>query len=172
MGISASSPAIDQAKMRDWIASVVEDLSKGVAGLFKKAGVRCMRGEARFRDGKTVFVKSAECEGRIRAEAIDVATGSVISLEPSDMAAPQVRRIAMASLSSQSWITRRHPPALSQTHQLAMTRQLQWSMLRARRNPGEADIGTRERRGVGWFTLCNIPCGRAIFAEYPEGWIS
>jgi hypothetical protein len=30
----------------------------------------------------------------------------------------------------------------------------------------------RERRGIGWFTLCNIPCGRAIFAEYPEGRIS
>jgi hypothetical protein len=30
----------------------------------------------------------------------------------------------------------------------------------------------RERRGIGCFTLCNIPCGRAIFAEYPEGRIS
>jgi dihydrolipoamide dehydrogenase len=76
MGISASAPAIDQVKTRDWIASVVDGLSKGVAGLLKKAGVRCIRGEARFRDGKTVFVKSAEGEGRIRAEAIVVATGS------------------------------------------------------------------------------------------------
>jgi hypothetical protein len=36
----------------------------------------------------------------------------------------------------------------------------------------KADIGAREHREVGWFTLCNIPCDRAIFAEYPEGWVS
>jgi hypothetical protein len=32
--------------------------------------------------------------------------------------------------------------------------------------------GACERRGVGWFTLCNIPCARAIFAGSPEGWVS
>src|SRR5215472_18715235 len=37
------------------------------------------------------------CSGRMRSIKI--------SLEPSDMASRQVRRIAMASLSSQSWIT-------------------------------------------------------------------
>ena len=37
MGISASAPVIDMAKTRDWIASVVDGLSKGVAGLLKKA---------------------------------------------------------------------------------------------------------------------------------------
>jgi len=37
MGISTSAPEIDQAKTRAWIASVVDGLSKGVAGLLKKA---------------------------------------------------------------------------------------------------------------------------------------
>jgi len=36
----------------------------------------------------------------------------------------------------------------------------------------KADIGAREHREVGWFTLCNIPRRRAIFAESPEGWVS
>src|SRR5215467_2248868 len=48
MGISASAPVIDMAKTRDWIASVVNGLSRGVVGLLKKAGVRCVRGERGF----------------------------------------------------------------------------------------------------------------------------
>src|SRR5262249_48385240 len=76
MGISASAPAIDMARTSDWIGSVVGRLTKGVAGLVKKAGVKTVRGEARFRDGKTVIVKTAEGESRVHADNIVIATGS------------------------------------------------------------------------------------------------
>jgi dihydrolipoamide dehydrogenase len=76
MGISAGTPSVDFAKTNAWIAGVVDRLSHGVTGLLKKARVRSLRGEARFRDGKTVVVRSEDGEQRIRAENIVIATGS------------------------------------------------------------------------------------------------
>lgn len=76
MGISAAAPSIDFAATTAWTGSVVDRLSRGVTALLKKAGVRSIRGEARFRDGKTVVVQSAEGEKRIRSENIVIATGA------------------------------------------------------------------------------------------------
>jgi dihydrolipoamide dehydrogenase len=76
MGLSAGTPSVDFAKTGAWIAGVVDRLSHGVTGLLKKAHVRSLRGEARFRDGKTVVVRSEDGEQRIRAENIVIATGS------------------------------------------------------------------------------------------------
>jgi len=76
MGLSAGAPSVDFTKTNAWIGGVVDRLSRGVTGLLKKAGVRSLRGEARFRDGKTVVVRGSDGEQRIRAENVVIATGS------------------------------------------------------------------------------------------------
>ena len=76
MGIRATEPSIDFARTGAWIDGVVSRLSRGVTALVKRAGVTTVRGEARFRDGKTVVVHTADGEQRIRAENIVIATGS------------------------------------------------------------------------------------------------
>jgi dihydrolipoamide dehydrogenase len=76
MGIRTAEPSIDFGKTGAWIEGIVGRLSGGVGALIKKAGVRAVRGEARFRDGKSVVVRTADGEQRIRAESIVIATGS------------------------------------------------------------------------------------------------
>jgi len=76
MGISSGAPSIDFAETSRRVGGVVDRLSRGVTGLLKKAGVRSLHGEARFRDGKNVVVRTAEGEKRIRAESIVIATGA------------------------------------------------------------------------------------------------
>ena len=76
MGISAASPSLKMSETSAWIGSIVARLNQGVGGLIKKAGARHLHGTARFRDGKTVVVKTADGEQRVRAENIVVATGS------------------------------------------------------------------------------------------------
>ena len=76
MGLSVASPSLDMGATAAWISSVVAPLNQGVGALLRKAGVRSLRGTARFRDGKTVVLRSAEGEQRIRADNIVIATGS------------------------------------------------------------------------------------------------
>lgn len=76
LGISAKDPALDFATTSEWIGGIVTRLKEGVAGLLKNAGVRTVFGTARFLDGKTISVRSADGEQRIRAETIVIATGS------------------------------------------------------------------------------------------------
>lgn len=83
MGISAGPPSLDMAGAATWIGGIVDRLSLGVGGLLKKAGVRTVRGEARFRDGKTVMVRTPDGEQRIRAESVVIATGSEPIVLPS-----------------------------------------------------------------------------------------
>jgi dihydrolipoyl dehydrogenase len=76
LGISAKDPTLDFATTSEWIGGIVTRLKEGIASLLKKAGVRTVFGTARFLDGKTISVKSADGEQRIRAETIVIATGS------------------------------------------------------------------------------------------------
>ncbi len=75
-GLTAASPAIDFARTIAWKDGIVERLNLGVGGLLKKAGVKSIRGWARFVDGKTVEVTSDTGTQTIRAENIVIATGS------------------------------------------------------------------------------------------------
>ena len=59
-----------------WKDKIVGRLTTGVAGLLKKAGVKTVQGWARFRDCKTVEVKTETGVQVIRAESIVIATGS------------------------------------------------------------------------------------------------
>lgn len=75
-GLSASSPKIDFARTIAWKDGIVERLNLGVGGLLKKAGVKSIRGWAKFVDGKTVQVATDTGIQTIRAETIVIATGS------------------------------------------------------------------------------------------------
>ena len=78
LGLSAADPKIDFSRTIAWKDGIVGRLNGGVAGLLKKAKVRLVEGTARFIDGKTVEVSSADGEpSRITAEAVVIATGSV-----------------------------------------------------------------------------------------------
>ncbi len=76
LGISVTDPAIDMAAAIAWKDGIVDRLRSGVGALLKKANVRTITGSARLRDGKTVIVKTADGEIRVRAENLVLATGS------------------------------------------------------------------------------------------------
>lgn len=75
-GLSASSPKIDLAKTNAWKDGIVDRLNLGVGGLLKKAGVKSIRGWAKFIDGKTVEVTTDTGIQTVRAESVVIATGS------------------------------------------------------------------------------------------------
>ncbi len=77
LGISAGKPKLDLSKTVAWKDGIVKRLTTGVGGLLKKNKVKSIKGWATFVDGKTVDVKTAEGETRIRAEYVIIATGSV-----------------------------------------------------------------------------------------------
>ena len=76
LGISAAKPSLDFAKTIAWKDGVVRRLNGGVAGLLKKAGVRLVIGQARFRDGKSIEVETQSGLQMIHAETVVIATGS------------------------------------------------------------------------------------------------
>jgi dihydrolipoamide dehydrogenase len=76
LGIALREPTIDLAKTVAWKDRIVGRLNTGVSGLLKKAGVKIVQGWARFRDGKTVEVKTEMGTQVIRAETVVIATGS------------------------------------------------------------------------------------------------
>jgi len=77
LGISAGAPTIDLAKGMAWKDGIVARLTGGVAGLMKKAKVRVVTGRARFVDGKTVAVETADGPVTIKPQTTIIATGSV-----------------------------------------------------------------------------------------------
>jgi len=76
MGIRAEGPSIDLKTAMAWKDGITGRLTLGVSALMKKAGVKLVVGEARFRDGKTVDVETETGRQVIRAESIVIATGS------------------------------------------------------------------------------------------------
>ncbi|MET0169849.1 MAG: dihydrolipoyl dehydrogenase [Aliihoeflea sp.] len=76
VGISLSEPKIDLKKTIAWKDNIVGRLTSGVSGLLKKAKVKIVTGQAKFRDGKTVEVETETGRQIIRAENIVIATGS------------------------------------------------------------------------------------------------
>lgn len=76
LGIRTSTPEIALGETMDWKDGIVGRLNSGVSGLLKRAKVRSVDGTARFVDGKTVVVDTAEGEQVIKAETVVIATGS------------------------------------------------------------------------------------------------
>ena len=75
LGIQSKGASIDLNATQAWKNGIVKRLNGGVSGLLKRANVNVIQGAARFRDGKTVVVDSAEGPLQINAENIVIATG-------------------------------------------------------------------------------------------------
>jgi dihydrolipoamide dehydrogenase len=75
-GLTVAAPAIDLVKAVGWKDDIVRRLNGGVGALLRKAQVKIIHGQARFRDGKTVVVETETGLRVIRAEAVVIATGS------------------------------------------------------------------------------------------------
>ena len=76
LGITVEAPKLDLAQTIRWKDGIVGRLNSGVLGLLRKAKVKIVHGEARFRDGKTVEVETETGTQVIRAETVVIATGS------------------------------------------------------------------------------------------------
>lgn len=76
LGIKNSKPKIDFKATQIWKDGIVSQLTGGVGGLLKKAGVRVMQGRARFQDGKTVIIEGEDGRTSIQADNVCIATGS------------------------------------------------------------------------------------------------
>ena len=70
-------PAIDLAETVRWKDGITAKLNTGVGALLKKAKVKVVAGWAKFSDGKTCTVETAEGPVTIRAEHVILAQGSV-----------------------------------------------------------------------------------------------
>jgi dihydrolipoamide dehydrogenase len=77
LGISVQKPKIDLSRTVAWKDGIVARLNGGVGALLKHAGARAIIGHARFRDGKSVIVRTDLGEQLIHADKIVIATGSV-----------------------------------------------------------------------------------------------
>jgi dihydrolipoamide dehydrogenase len=76
-GVKFAEPAIDLDAMRAWKDSVVGKLTSGLGQLGRRREVDHVRGRARFRDARTLEVRTASGEDReIAFEHAIVATGS------------------------------------------------------------------------------------------------
>ena len=78
-GISVQKPKIDIGVMQERRAQVVENLTKGIAGLFKKNKITWLKGHARLLPGKQIEVASSEDDSKqiVGAGNIIIASGSV-----------------------------------------------------------------------------------------------
>ncbi|MCJ8322894.1 MAG: dihydrolipoyl dehydrogenase [Hyphomicrobiales bacterium] len=89
LGIDFSQPVkLDYAKTQGWKDSVVNQLSQGVEGLLKRAGVTVIKGWAKFHNAKACMVETKDATNKIEtleltAEHVILATGSKIMPLPS-----------------------------------------------------------------------------------------
>lgn len=72
----SAAPIMNMMQFQSWKQSVVGGLAQGVDGLLRKSGVRKVQGWARFLDGKTCEVETADGTTRITAEHVVLATGA------------------------------------------------------------------------------------------------
>ena len=83
MGISGKSVGFDPEKMQSWKEKVVKKLTGGVAQLLKMNKVEVIKGNASFKDAKTLEVTGANGSETVSAGAFVIATGSrVVEIPP------------------------------------------------------------------------------------------
>jgi dihydrolipoamide dehydrogenase len=73
LGVSVGDPELDFAQANQWKDAVVDQLTSGVATLFKANGVEWVRGTGRFKDANTLAVEGGE---DVTFKSAIVATGS------------------------------------------------------------------------------------------------
>ena len=72
-GVEVGEAKLDLATANEWKAGVVEQMTSGVASLFKAAGVEWVKGTGRFTDANTIVVEGGE---DVSFRSAVVATGS------------------------------------------------------------------------------------------------
>src|SRR5215208_4777865 len=78
LGVQVGAPTLDFATANQWKDGVVEQMTSGVASLFKANGVEWVKGAGRFKDAQTIAVEGGE---DVTFKQAIVATGS-FSLRP------------------------------------------------------------------------------------------
>src|SRR6267378_2965478 len=73
LGVTVSEPKLDFGAANEWKAQVVDQMTTGVASLFKANGVEWVKGTGRFKDAKTLAVEGGE---DVSFKSAIVATGS------------------------------------------------------------------------------------------------
>ena len=73
LGVEVGPPSLDFATANEWKSQVVNQMTSGVAGLFKSNGVEWVSGTGRFTDANTIAVEGGE---DVTFKSAIVATGS------------------------------------------------------------------------------------------------
>lgn len=81
-GLRFENLAIDPKALREWTASVVDGLTKGIDGLLKKRGVEVIHGRAKFSGPNSLALEKCDVSG-IDFKNCIIATGSRINDLPS-----------------------------------------------------------------------------------------
>src|ERR671937_1950989 len=81
LGVSVGEPRLDFAASNEWKNQVVDQMTKGVASLFKANGVEWVKGLGRFKDANTIAVEGGE---DVTFKSAIVATGSFPLRPPID----------------------------------------------------------------------------------------
>jgi dihydrolipoamide dehydrogenase len=79
LGIQAGAPSLDFPQANEWKATVVKQMTSGVASLFKANGVEWVRGQGRFKDANTIAVDGGE---DVSFQSAIIATGSAPIFPP------------------------------------------------------------------------------------------
>src|SRR5437868_4704346 len=80
-GVQVSEARLDFAASNEWKASVVKQMTQGVASLFKASGVEWVKGTGSFGDANTIAVEGGE---EVKFKSAIVATGSFPLRPPID----------------------------------------------------------------------------------------
>ncbi|MCK4659081.1 MAG: dihydrolipoyl dehydrogenase [Phycisphaerae bacterium] len=75
MGLSFADLQIDPEVLRGWKEQVVDDLTKGIAGLLKRRGVEVLKARARFKDNATLLLEGCDI-AELGFDDCIIATGS------------------------------------------------------------------------------------------------
>jgi dihydrolipoamide dehydrogenase len=88
MGLGVTGLTFNLDRMRAWTESVVDVLTRGIAGLMKRRKVEVIRGRARFRDNRTLSVEMASGTSTLTFGDCIIATGSDINRLPAGQQLP------------------------------------------------------------------------------------
>ena len=80
-GLRFNDLSIDTAALREWTASVVDGLTKGIGGLLERRGVEVIHGRAKFDGPKSLTLENSDTSGIDFRQCI-IATGSRINELP------------------------------------------------------------------------------------------
>ncbi|MGH3016421.1 MAG: FAD-dependent oxidoreductase, partial [Gaiellaceae bacterium] len=78
LGVKVGAPELDFARANEWKDAIVDQLTSGVASLFKANGVEWVKGKGAFKDANTLAVQGGE---DVTFKSAVIATGSY-SLRP------------------------------------------------------------------------------------------